>query len=126
MSATQMKLHLLDQQLREGYEYLAPFWEILPKYRRMRTLELEYDYAMACEERTEFVRRVRTNDKPGKRHMLPFVWRKEMGADGEYRDFQMPIRYETTLFNVKLRALDDKVATARAAWNRAKAMEGGA
>lgn len=123
MSDTQMKLRLLDQQLREGYEYLALFWEILPKYRRMRTLELEYEYAMACENRKEFQRRVMANDKPGKRHMLPFVWRKERGADGSYRDFQMPIRYDSMLFNVRMKTLNDAVATAHAAWQRAKAME---
>lgn len=124
MSVSLMKQREMDTRLREGYEYVDAFWEILLKFRRMRTLELEFEYGVACEHKNEFYRKVEDNDKPGRRHMLPFVWSSEIGSDGVRRGFQVPVRFESTKFDIAMRTHNDKVATARAAWNRAKLAEG--
>ena len=124
MSAILMKLDLLDANIKEGYEYIAPFWEVIPKYYAMRALELEYIYSRLVNEKNEFHRRVKANDKPGKRHMLPFVLKGTTGYDGVRTRHQVPITFESVLYQTKMADFARKINEARAAWQRAKAIAG--
>lgn len=82
----------LDGHCREGIEYLPQFWEAIPKLQRMKALELEYDLAILINAKNEFHRKVKENDRPGRRHMLPFVWGTYIGAGGAKSQMQVPIR----------------------------------
>lgn len=123
MSAVLLKFRVLDSQLREGYEYIDPFWEIIGKYRRLRTLELEYAYAVAVEQKNEFHRRVKDNDCPGRRHMLPFTWKSAIGIDGVRSMHQIPIRFESIQYQTKMAEFARKVADARSAFHTANMAE---
>lgn len=124
MSAALMKIDLLDSQIKEGYEYVEPFWGLVHKYYAMRALELEYAYSRLVLEKNEFHRRVKDNDKPGKRHMLPFVQRRTTGYGGASSAHQIPIRFESALYLDKMADYAKRISSAKAAWQRAKAIAG--
>lgn len=124
MSEALMKLRMLDGQLREGLEYFPQYLDIRSKYYQIHALELEYDYAVLVEEKNEFHRRVKENDRPGRRHMLPFTWRKEIGYASVPSMHQVPIRFESVAYQSKMAEYAKKIDAARTAWRRAKAIVG--
>jgi hypothetical protein len=71
------------------------------KYDRMDELVHEMERSLLAAEMNEFHRRVVDNDKPGKRHMLPFVWRR-----GE----QVPIRRDSMHYDDTMRAYKHRMA----------------
>lgn len=97
-----------DELCREGIEHLESFWKIIVCYRRAVELEFELERGKLAEEMNEFHRRCFDNDKPGKRHMMPFYWRKDTSYDGKVTETQIPIkvgspRYEMQMAKYKAR-----------------------
>lgn len=118
------KLHHLDTAMTESHGYLDCVWEYIIKLRRLRTLELEYKFAMACEEKNEFHRKVKDNDRPGHRHALPFYWSTRVGLDGVPKGLQVPIRFDSPEFHARMALYAKKIDAARKAWQLAKQAEG--
>lgn len=92
MHANQIRNIKHDMLVKEGIEYAAPFWLLISKYQEMAKLEMEMQLSLLTQERNELHRRCKDNDKPGKRHMLPFVWTRKYGVDGHYVDIQVPLK----------------------------------
>jgi hypothetical protein len=82
----------LDELCIEAATYLESFWNLKLAYLRMAELEDEMQRALLAQEMNEFHRRCVDNDKPGKRHMMPFYWRKDRSYDGKVTETQIPIK----------------------------------
>jgi hypothetical protein len=102
-----------DKYTKEGVEYRAPYWELILKYRRMSELEREMELSLLIAERHELHRKCKDNDKPGKRHMLPFVWTRKYGVNGEYVDIQVPLRVGHPAYTREMDRLDAKIKEVR-------------
>ena len=102
-----------DKYTKEGIEYCAPYWELILKYQRMTELEREMELGLLLEQRKELHRKVVENDKPGRRHMLPFVWRNKTGIDGIRRPFQVPLKLGTPQYDYEMEKLNDKIKAVR-------------
>ena len=98
---------------KEGIEHCAPYWELILKQRRMTELEKEMELSLLIHERNEFHRRCKDNDKPGKRHMLPFVWVRQYGVSGEPVDVQVPLKIGHPRYTRAMDKLDAKIAEVR-------------
>ena len=98
---------------KEGIEYCAPYWELILKYQRMSELEREMELSLLISERNELHRKCVDNDKPGKRHMLPFVWVRQYGANGEPFDIQVPLKIGHPRYTREMDKLDSKIAGVR-------------
>lgn len=98
---------------KEGCEYNPAYWSLVVAYRRMAELEREWEVGMLQEERREFIRRVKDNDKPGKRHMLPFVWVRRTGFDGQVTDIKLPLKEGTPHYKRALDKINAKIKAAR-------------
>lgn len=88
----------LDRTIKPGCEYLQAFWELKLKYLRMSELVSELERGLLQEEMHEFHRRCEDNDKPGRRHMLPFIWFSPHGYGNDADDrrpMQLPIKVGT-------------------------------
>ena len=97
----------MDQKCKEGIEYCEPFWKLIVMLRKQRDLEIDFELGLLIAERNEFYRRVRDNDKPGRRHMLPFVWSNTFGAEGSRHSMQVPIKFGSPRFNAKMDEYDN-------------------
>lgn len=102
-----------DKYTKEGIEYCAPYWELILKYRRMTELEREMELGLLIEQRNELHRRCKDNDKPGRRHMLPFVWSRRQGYDGERVDIQVPLRLGHPLYEREMDKIEAKIKALR-------------
>lgn len=67
-----------DMRIREGVEYLPSFWELILKTRRYVELTYEMERTLLAMEMNEFHRKCTENDRPGRRHMMPFVWKGDV------------------------------------------------
>lgn len=92
----------LDEMIKEGIEYLPQFWEVKLGYLRMIELEFEFERSMLAREMSEFHRRCVDNDRPGKRHMLPFYWKNTLGVEGIPTKMQVPIRVGTPMYDHRM------------------------
>lgn len=102
-----------DRYTKEGIEYHAPYWALILQYQRMTELEREMELALLIEERRELHRRCVDNDKPGKRHMLPFVWTRKCGAGGAYVDIQIPLKAGHPQYLRAMERIEAKIAEVR-------------
>ena len=102
-----------DKYTKEGIEYCAPYWEMILKHQRMTELEREMELGLLIEQRKELHRKVVENDKPGRRHMLPFVWTKRTGFDGKVTEMQLPLKLGTLHYEREMKKLDDKIKALR-------------
>ena len=102
-----------DKYTKEGIEYCAPYWELILKYQRMTELERKMELGLLIEQRKELHRKVVENDKPGRRHMLPFVWTKRTGFDGKVAEMQLPLKLGTLHYEHEMDKLDDKIKALR-------------
>ena len=98
-----------DQRIREGVEYHQPFWDLIPAKLRMWQLESEFERSVLANEMNEFHRRVFDNDKPGRRHMLPFYWRNIINAAGEKVPMKVPITMASPAFNARWAAYEARI-----------------
>ena len=98
---------------KEGIEYCAPYWELILKHQRMTELEREMELGLLIEQRKELHRKVVENDKPGRRHMLPFVWRKRTGIDGITHDIQVPLKLGTPQYSYEMEKIEAKIKALR-------------
>ena len=102
-----------DKYTKEGIEYCAPYWELILKYQRMTELEREMELGLLLEQRNELYRKVVENDKPGRRHMLPFVWVKTSGANGERHDQQVQLRLGHPRYEREIDKIEAKIKALR-------------
>lgn len=91
----------LDELVSEAATYLDSFWNLKLAYLRMIELEDEMERSLLAQEMNEFHRRCVDNDKPGRRHMLPFVWRQ-----GE----QVPVRVGSMHYENAMRTYAHRMA----------------
>lgn len=98
---------------REGVEYSRAYWDLILLERQRASLEKEMELSLLQEQRNELHRRCRDNDRPGLRHMLPFVWVKKVGADGVVREFQLPIKIGTPQYDRAMHKIEEKIAAVR-------------
>ena len=106
----------LDELVSERATYLESFWNLKLLYLRESETAYELERGKLAEEMNEFHRRCVDNDKPGKRHMMPFYWRKDTSYDGTVTETQIPIkvgspRYEMQMGKYKARMDDLKRRT---------------
>lgn len=94
-------------------EYSQAYWDLIPAHRRMTELEKEMELGMLQQERAEFHRRCKDNDAPGKRHMLPFYWRKERDAYGHVTEFKVPIKIGTPHYELMMSKIETKIKAVR-------------
>ena len=102
-----------DKYTKEGIEYCAPYWELILKYQRMTELEREMELGLLLEQRNELYRKVVENDKPGRRHMLPFVWTKRTGFDGKVAEMQLPLKLGTLHYEREMDKIEAKIKALR-------------
>lgn len=98
---------------REGVEYLQAFWDAIPNLQRLRDLELEFELAVLLEEKNEFHRRVKANDRPGKRHMLPFIWVTTGSFEGAQRQMPVQIRFGSIQYETRMATYAKKINALR-------------
>ena len=92
----------LDKLVREGVEHRMAFWYLKLAYLRKIELEYEFERSRLAQEMNEFHRRCVDNDRPGRRHMLPFYWKKTRGYNGEVIDMQVPIKVGTPMYDKRM------------------------
>lgn len=108
MEHRQLINYQFDQLVSEAATYLESFWSLKLLYLRKAELADEFARGMLAEEMNEFHRRCLDNDRPGRRHMMPFYWRKDRGFDGTVTETQIPIKvgspwYEREMAKYKTR-----------------------
>lgn len=86
---------------KEGCEHAAAYWELIVKHLAMTKLENELERGLLAQEMNEFRRRCVDNDKPGKRHILPFVWVKARSFGDVVTEHQVPIKLDDLRFNAQ-------------------------
>ena len=101
MTARVLHNYKWDQRVREGVEYLDTFWTLRMMYDRMDELVHEMERTLLAAEMNEFRRCVVDNGKPGKRHMLPFVW---------VRGEQVPVRVGSMHYENAMRTYAHRMA----------------
>ena len=106
MMAT-VRYYAHDMAVREGAEYLQSFWELHYLIHKQRRTEVRWMYAKLAEERAEFIRQVRDNDKIGRRAYLPFRLRPDGG--------RTYYRFDSFEFNLKVADFDKRLADIRRA-----------
>lgn len=100
----------LDQMIREGIEHLPTFWDLKTQYLRMIELEYEFERGRLAGEMNEFHRRCVDNDKPGRRHMLPFCWAAMTSFDGGSKVMQVPIKVGTHMYEKRMASYKARMA----------------
>ena len=100
----------LDAMCKEGMEYLEFFWQLKLNYLRSIELEFEFERSVLAHEMNEFHRRCVDNDRPGRRHMLPFYWKKNYDYDGRITEMQVPIKVGTTAYERRMADYKAKLA----------------
>lgn len=98
---------------REGVEYSPAYWDLILLEFQHAALEKEMELGLLYEQRNELHRRCRDNDRPGFRHMLPFVWVEKTGTDGVAREFQLPMKIGTAQYDRAMRKIEDEIAAVR-------------
>lgn len=96
-----------DLMVREGVEYSDAFWRLHNLIHQQRRTEQKWMYAKVAEERAEFIRQVKDNDRIGRRAYLPFRWRSD-GSKAQYR-------YDSFAFRLKVERFDARLREIRAA-----------
>ena len=105
-----------DELTRQGVEYLQQYWDLILHHAHMHELEAEFERGVLAGEMNEFHRRCLDNDKPGRRHMMPFYWMKARSVDGTVTEMKVPIkfgtpRYERIMADYKARMAELKKRT---------------
>lgn len=93
-----------DLMVREGVEYFDAFWRLHNLLHQQRRIEQRLMYAKVAEERAEFIRRVKDNDRIGRRAYLPFRLRAD-GSKVVYRYDSFEFRLKVERFDARLREL---------------------
>lgn len=92
-----------DRMVRPDCEYLETFWELRLNFMCMSETVSELERGLLAEEMNDFHRRCLDNDKPGRRHMLPFIWYAAHGYgndDDDRRPMQLPIKLGTRQYEL--------------------------
>jgi hypothetical protein len=98
-----------DMRIVEGIEHLESFWNLRLLSDRHNEMIDEMERSMLAHEMNEFHRRCVNNDKPGRWHMLPFVWYTPVDYNGvRSAPLQLPIKvgsrhYEQRMAKYKAR-----------------------
>lgn len=102
-----------DERIKEGVEYLDSFWALILLYEAHNQLVDELDRSRLAQEMNNFHRRCTDNDKPGKRHMLPFIWHPPFGYgnDGDKRaPMQLPVKVGTPQYELVMNRYKARMA----------------
>lgn len=98
---------------KEGCEYSNAYWRLILSYRRMTELEREMELGLLIEQRNELHRRCKDNDKPGRRHMLPFVWSRRNGYTLTEIEMQVPMKLGTPAYEKAMAKIEAKIKEVR-------------